>query len=77
MTQRIEDRLHGDEYIASGERFRRSHQAGEWLDDFMSEGALVEVDGKLCVRALSLEERKSRALEALNRVPKCLEGKIK
>lgn len=34
MSQRIIDRLYGDEYIASGERIFKAHQTGEFIDQF-------------------------------------------
>ena len=35
MTQRIQDRLYDEDTITSrGERFRRSHQLGEYIDEF-------------------------------------------
>lgn len=34
MSQRIRDRLQGDEYIASAERLRKAHQTGEYIDQF-------------------------------------------
>lgn len=74
MSLRTDERIYGSEAKAQDERLRRSRKAGEYLDDFtgLSDGALVEVDGQLCIRPLTIDEKADQALVALGRLPKCL-----
>lgn len=47
MSQRIRERLYGDEYTASAERLRKAHQTGEYIDQFTTippEDAKVTLD---------------------------------
>ena len=77
MTQRIHNRIHVQESIARAERLRRAYLEGQYTDEFTGEGVLVQVDGQLCIRPLTGEEIKQRALATLRRVPRCLSDSSK